>query len=337
MPLLLQTAGIDDKPRPFYNLGNSCFINASLTALFGPSPFRTAILDIFRADEQRLRNALWKTAISPSGKSPESPTTVPITHEERLAVTYVASRRAPTATDNVACGKAVVPWLFTRRFYDRDPEDAHEFLRALFSEAPRLNALAQGLDTPILRCSVCGSERLAFPEDFTQLGLALRHENHGRVDSVQTALDIFLEPEIMPADFLWVCDNADCPSPRQRPTFTHNLTTKPDVLCIQLKRWSNDPTTGAQTHETHDVLCNDELLCQGQAYDLRSVICHIGGTVKHGHYTCRVHHPASGGTWWYYNNSHRRLATPAEVNATARVRGNVERAYLVFYEKRSAT
>ena len=103
MPLLLQTAGIDDKPRPFYNLGNSCFINASHTALFGPSPFRTAILDIFSADEQRLRNALWKTAISPSGKSPESLSTVPITHEERLAVTYVASRRAPTATDNVAC------------------------------------------------------------------------------------------------------------------------------------------------------------------------------------------------------------------------------------------
>ena len=145
------------------------------------------------------------------------------------------------------------------------------------------------------------------------------------------------EPDIMTDDFRWVCDNAACPSPRQRPTFKHNLTTKPDVLCIQLKRWSNDPTTGAQTHETHDVLCNDELLCQGTTYDLRSVICHIGGTVKTGHYTCRVHHPASGGTWWYYNNSHRRLATPAEVNATARVRGNVERAYLVFYEKRSAT
>ena len=58
--------------------------------------------------------------------------------------------------------------------------------------------------------------------------------------------------------------------------------------------------------------------------------------MKHGHYTCRVHHPTSDGTWWYYNNSHLRLATPAEVNATARVRGNVERSYLVFYEKRGA-
>ena len=141
----------------------------------------------------------------------------------------------------------------------------------------------------------------------------------------------------MSDEFRWVCDNAACPSPRQRPTFQHSLSTKPNVLCIQLKRWSNDPTTGAQTHETHDVLCNDELLIKGTVYDLRSVICHIGGTVKTGHYTCRVHHPASGGTWWYYNNSHRRLATPAEVNATARVRGNVERAYLVFYEKRGAT
>ena len=218
MPLQLQTAGIDDKPRPFYNLGNSCFINASLTALFGPSPFRTAILDIFRADEQRLRNALWFSAVSPSGRCPESPTTVPITHEEHLAVMYVASRRAPTATDNVACGRAVVPWLFTRPFYHRDPEDAHEFIRALFSEAPRLNALAQGLDTPILRCSVCGSERLAAPEWFTQLTLALRHEDHARSDSVQTALDTFPEPEIMPTDFRWRCDNAACPSPLQRPT-----------------------------------------------------------------------------------------------------------------------
>ena len=78
---------------------------------------------------------------------------------------------------------------------------------------------------------MCGSERLAFPEDFTQLGLALRHENHGRVDSVQTALDIFLEPEIMPADFRWVCDNADCPSPRQRPTLTHNLQQN-QTFCV---------------------------------------------------------------------------------------------------------
>ena len=146
---------------------------------------------------------------------------------------------------------------------------------------------------------MCGSERLAFPEEFTQLSLALRHENHARSDSVQTALDTFLEPEIMSDEFRWVCDNAAFPSPRQRPTFKHNLTTKPDVLCIQLKRWSNDPTTGTQTHETHDVLCNDELLCQGQAYDLRSVICHIGGTVKTGHFivVCITQHlPAHGGT-----------------------------------------
>ena len=39
----LTAHGTDDKPRPFYNLRTSCFVNAALTALFGSATFRRII------------------------------------------------------------------------------------------------------------------------------------------------------------------------------------------------------------------------------------------------------------------------------------------------------
>ena len=47
----LTATGTDDKPRPFYNLGNSCFVNAALTALLGSATFRRIISQLFHDDE----------------------------------------------------------------------------------------------------------------------------------------------------------------------------------------------------------------------------------------------------------------------------------------------
>ena len=62
----------------------------------------------------------------------------------------------------------------------------------------------------------------------------------------------------------------------------------------------------------------------------------MGGSPKNGHYTCRIHCPTAAGSWWYYNNIERRLARPGEIDATAKVAGSVERAYIMFYEQLAA-
>ena len=328
----LRIPGADDKPRPFFNLGASCFINAALTALFGPIAFRNVLSQIFETDEARLRHHLWPTAVSISGTHREKDASPAMTHEERLAVTYAASLRAPTDSDTVPRGRAMIPYLFTHRFYHRTQEDANEFLQTIMMQtnAPRLHRTCQGLDTPILQCRDCLTEHPTEPEWFNWLNLSLVHDAELHV-TIQDALDAHFQPETLEdEDFRFRCTNPGCQSTRL-PYKASKLSIPPQVLCIQLKRWRTNRVEDALLH---DVQCDAELCCQGTWYVRRSVVCHMGNTPKRGHYTCRIHYPSSNGDWWYYNNSERRLATPAELLTTTPVRGSTERTYLAFYERR---
>ena len=106
--LFPQSSGADDKPRPFYNLRNTCFINASLTTLFGPKPCRQVLSQIFHNDEERLRTQLWPVAVSRTGTRRVSHV-ASFTHEERLAVTYATSLRPSTEHDPIPRGNATIP------------------------------------------------------------------------------------------------------------------------------------------------------------------------------------------------------------------------------------
>ena len=324
--------GADEKPRPFYNLGLSCFINASLTALFGPQAFRDTLSRIFHTDEERLRTHLWPVAVSLSGTHQESPAEPAITHEERLAITLAASLRAPTDLDPILRGRSIVPYLFTKHFYNGVQEDANEFLQTSMNDisAPRLHAQCQGMDRPILRCRDCQRERASEPEWFNWLNLSLEHDRRLH-RTVQDALNAHLEPELLQdRDFQFRCTNPECQSTRL-PYKTSHFNVLPQVLCIQLKRWRSHRVQDALLH---DVQCDEELLCQNAVYVRRSIVCHQGSTPKSGHYTCRLHYPSRNGDWWYYNNSERRAASPAELLTTTPVRGSIERTYLAFYERK---
>ena len=205
------------------------------------------------------------------------------------------------------------------------------FLQNLLNadETPNLFRACEGLDSPILRCRVCASERATEPEGFSWLNLHLLRENQVH-QSLQEALNAYFEPELLKdTDQHFLCANPNCQS-TQLPYKVSNLTIAPQVLCIQLKRWHSHRLQDAILQNVH---CEEEIVCQGFRYELHSVICHMGETPKFGHYTCRIRYPASSGNWWYYNNSTRRTASTGEIHTTSLVMGNVERSYLAFYEK----
>ena len=104
----------DDKPRPFVNLGASCYINATLTALFGIQLFRDTLKNIYDADAERLDRVLWPAATGHRFGALKI-TDARTTNEERLAVTFRACFEAQAGT-------GLVPVLLTKRFYKGRPQ-----------------------------------------------------------------------------------------------------------------------------------------------------------------------------------------------------------------------
>ena len=317
----------DDKPRPFVNLGASCYINATLTALFGIQTFRETLKNIYDAHAQRLERVLWPAATSHRVRVLEV-TDARTTNEERLAVTFRACFE-PQA------GTGVVPVLFTNRFYNRQQEDAHEFLlRSIANEesAPMLSAALSGVDAPQLACSRCGWQRPAAIERFNHMSVQICRMDGSPVHSVQQAMDMYLQPETIHLRD-WICENNHCVLSRAgdcSPNKVHSITTPPRVLIVQLVHWKNE--ANRRICLFHAVTPEMVLDVSGVQYDLKAIVCHIGPDASHGHYTARIHFPAAGGNWWYYNNTARRLAGDEELETTA-----AERSYILMYEQRFAT
>ena len=326
-----RTAAHDDKPRPFVNLGLSCYINAGVMACFGVPSFREVLYNVYETRRKRLDMSLLPAATNPSiGARPvilevANPHT---TDEERLAVTFKAAFEPPA-------GKAMLPRLFTNRLYKRSQEDVMEMLLDSVlnqSQAPSLGQVCAGFDAPKLVCPQCAWQRDAFPEAFTTLSLPVRTEDGTYVCSVQDALNCYFEPEPVSVD--WCCQNEDCPLHNVidcKPLKHHRISIHPQVLVLSLKRWQREVRRDGSVRAEallHAVTPERCVQVQGMNYELKSVICHIGDSLDSGHYTCFINFPAAGGAWWYYNDTERRLATEHELATSCR-----QKSYVLFYEK----
>ena len=226
------------------------------------------------------------------------------THEQRLSSTYLNTLDPPV-------GRSVVPHLFTKWFYRRRQEDPHEFLfddrNGVLKEcqAPTLHSLLRGRDHPWLVCSnsTCSDptndgqpwrRRATGFEDFTHLSLPLVQEDikDGHMlllSSVQEALTGFLKPEQMSTGFAWNCQVCGSTAP---PFKVSDIISAPEVLMLQLNRWAHHREQGALLHRVEP---NREISFGSQQYSLCSFVCHIGTTVKSGHYTCCVKNPCPRG------------------------------------------
>ena len=302
-------------------------------ACLGVQSFREVLRNIYETQKQRLDVTLLPAASNQSITAHPTIAEVPnpsTTDEERLAVTFKASFESPA-------GVGMLPRLLTNKFYRRRQEDVMEFLldSVLNSDqehAPRLSQACAGLDAPKLVCPHCAWERAAAPEAFTSISLPLRRENSSLVGSVQEALHAYLEPEPVSVD--WCCQNEDCPlynDVDRRPHKRHRISIHPQVLVLHLKRWQTEVRRDGRVRIhalRHAVTPERRITLQGHDYQLKSIVCHLGDSIEHGHYTCFMNFPAVGGAWWYYNDTERRLAAESELATSTR-----QKSYVLFYEK----
>ena len=310
----------DDRPRPFRNLGNTCYMNACLVAFFGPTRLRTCMEEMWGKLSDDVREqliALAKLDAKTSGV--ELPAN--ITVDARLASTYMFSFQQPRGvpqSPNVIYNAYPNP--------DCQQRDAHEFLLDLHEGAPELFEHLTTLVESSLRCSRCGASRVSALERHSVLSIDIQ-DPAGASYTLQEGLDAWLQSERAAADYRWLCPDLRCGS-TAAPMKHHTIRLAAPVLALHLKRWPRDPRDGliASVVEPPQTLAFADL-----TYCLRSFILHRGSTVKGGHYVAVMHQRCgSKSEWWYYNDALRRAALASDLSTSQEWK-----SYICFYEQQT--
>ena len=308
------------KPRPFQRIGNQCWINATLQALFAPQRVKDILADIYqlKQNECDVRSRLLPTALKDRGYN--HPGEENILDEDLLAVTYHVAMTAP---DHLP----MIPNLLWSKYYRGLQEDASELLMQLLDAdtgSPSMARIFEGIDRPELACSnpECSFRRRAQQEAFNTIVIQIRNEDGQVLRDVQTAVAAYMQAETLGAPFEWLC--ASCGS-TEAPRKEHHIVQTPEVLLVQLCRWYAADAAGAILDAVH---VNEYINFQENNYRLSSSIMHQGRNPRSGHYLSCARHGSAGNEWWLYNDTLRRLTRSGERESTAE-----NKSYIMFYER----
>lgn len=290
-------------PRPgagLANLGNSCFLNATLQCLAHTPQAALSLLEFplregdgsAEASSRALRDVLGGM----------------LTRSRAMAPRKLLSKLSEMG-----------PFSRSRQ------EDAHEFLRALLDAASRgfgprrvrgrsldpVSAVFTGELASVLSCPACGFESKSV-EAFSDLSLE-------PVVSVRRALGAFFATETLDADNTWTCSRC---GRAVRATKTVSLETPPEVLVIHLKRYASASLRAkVQCH-----VAFDDRLRLRSLYVLRGLVVHDGTTARSGHYSAFV-------------KDHKARWHVFDDDLVSRVRPRLvfqQQAYLLFYSRSEA-
>lgn len=331
------------------NLGNTCFINASLQCILNAQP----LVDYFLA-------GIYEVEINP-----DSPTGTRGELSRCFAELVVAQwlgdyeKIAPRYLIDVCL-------TYCPQFTSGEQHDAHEFLISFLDklhedlnrvkEPPSCHSaentvteeviaaikweehllfgcsvivdLFQGQLKSTVRCTSCCYVSLTF-DTFMYLSLPIPE---GKLPTLQDCLQEFTKEEQLGADQLWVCPCCAVPN---RAIKKFDIWKVPPILVIHLKRFQN--VAGASSKITKlvrypvDNLILSKFTAGPQRepplYELFAKIDHEGDLAE-GHYTSAARHRTTGRWHTFDDNSVKSLRSREIVT---------NGAYLLFYHKASVT
>ncbi|KAF9929756.1 Ubiquitin carboxyl-terminal hydrolase 35, partial [Modicella reniformis] len=299
------------------NLGNSCFMNSALRALFCTADFKEAILnDTLTVDSSKVMTT-------------------------RLRETFagLSTSRLSIVTPS-ALYKALPEWL-----NDGHQQDAAEFAKLEDEDPASKQAMSSFHGTLVnqIRCSQCGTIS-SNKEDFYDLTIPLP-----RADSadLQAVVDIFPSTEELDDENnnKYFCNH--CRSLQDAKRYTM-LDTLPINLILLLNRFEYDTKRSRRIkidtpisltksiqikiRDGHDEVIN---------YDLYAVVIHTGESASYGHYYTYARDSMAvdnkeqvitSSPWLLYNDTSITNSS-FEIMQQALVKNHTDTPYMLFFRK----
>ncbi|KAI8831707.1 hypothetical protein BC829DRAFT_449264 [Chytridium lagenaria] len=336
------------KPVGLRNLGNTCYMNATLQCLSLTMPLSSYFARDCFVKHLNVRNSRGSRGV--------------------VAMEFAKLMKSMSAGN----GEVVVPKDFKKtigdlsdRFYGNQQHDSSEFLTFLLdmihedlNVAPDANSsspvhgddmdegglseedlakrnweryvrknysivvdLFQGQLKSRLTCLTCGKSSNTF-SPFMYLSVPI--PTGSKVD-ITDCVRAFIAPERMEADNAWFCPRCKTRRDTIKETFVVRF---PSILIVHLKRFGGSlGETKIRTDVEYPILGLDLGFCKGTdgggVARWRSIIfMEFCGTLTSGHYTARMRH---GRDWYYFDD--------AVVNPCARESLKSEHAYALFYAR----
>jgi ubiquitin C-terminal hydrolase len=267
--------------RGLQNVGNTCYVNASLQALAASPSFVEHV------------HMLLSTAVSNYFFFAKNPSLKFL--KELCAV--LASLNGATAEDVIPMGNFVLqlPAKFSNRTTEHDAEELMSWIRdqidtfqkQLCKTMPldrnRLELPFQGIMEIVSWCIPCGNFHETRSEAFETLSLALIQSHAGAPLQLEDLFhDLFRDD--------WVEAKCAVCSPEGDKTTARrtSITTAPKSLFLQLKRFTISDT-GSPSKSCAPVICPRKLvlslpLGKKATYDHRATVSHVGPNQHDGHY-----------------------------------------------------
>ena len=313
------------RPRAFRNLGSSCYMNATLHALFGSASVRRVLRGLWDGTPDSLRMALRDIVVGADGSEAMRPRETDFSRcsdDVRLAVIFHTCLEPPRA-------QPLIPCLLTDRYYRGEQEDAQEFLQTAFlqNEAGDVARLFRGDQQYWMQCRACGHQTVQGPTTpFTVLQLPVTStDGFQHFDCVQQAMDYHLSPEVMDAAYRFECEDCGSAVP---PARVMRVEQHPQVLALHLRRWN---PVQLDAPYSHVVVPDAHITVSGTSYALAGFACHLGNSNRCGHYTAVMRYPDAASQWWFYDDTRVMLAK--EHHRRTEVD---KKLYLAFYERETA-